>query len=70
MTYTYKVWPELGWAVFVGVAVTIGTELLTFDASVLDKPEAWIAGIVAGAARAVGAAVLSVFRPGGTSGQG
>jgi hypothetical protein len=64
MTYTYKVWPELAWAVFVGAVVVLGTELVTFDVAVLNDPTAWLAGLLGAVARAVGAAILSVFKPG------
>jgi len=61
--YRFKVLPEVGWAVFVGVAVAIGTELITVNVDTLDRPETLIASIVAGSARAIGGALLATLRP-------
>lgn len=63
--YDFKVLPEIGWAIFVGILVALGTELATFNATVLDDPTPWIAALIGGMARAVGAAILSVLRPSG-----
>lgn len=65
MWYRFKVLPELGWAVFVGVAVAVGTELITVNQATLDNPAALIAAMVAGSARAVGGAILAVLKPSG-----
>lgn len=61
--YDFKILPEIAWAIFVGLLVAFGTELATFNADVLDDPRLWIASLVGGMARAVGAAILSVLRP-------
>lgn len=61
--YRFKILPEIAWAIFVGISVAIGTELVTVDTTTLDDPSTLIASIVAGAARAVGGALLAVLRP-------
>lgn len=62
-TYDFKILPEIGWSIFVGVLVAVGTELATFNAHTLDDPRVLIASLIGGMARAVGAAILSVLRP-------
>lgn len=62
--YNFKLLPELAWALFVGLLVAVGVELVAFDPGVaLADPAAWVIVLLGSAARAVGAALLAVLRP-------
>ena len=64
MTYTYKMLPELGWAVLIGIVVVVAEALLVFDETVFTEWESWAVALAAAVARSVGASLLNVFRPG------
>lgn len=59
MEYTYKLYPELLWAVAVALIAFLAQIFVVFDPSAIDNWEAWATAFFAGAARAAAAAVLA-----------
>ena len=64
MQYDFKIAQEVGWAVLIGVAVFAATTLMAFDPATVTDWQTWAVALGGGLARTVGAAVLTVLRPG------
>ena len=62
--YTFKLLPEMGWAVLTGLIIVVAEALLTFDETVFTAPRAWGVALLAAASRSVGASVLNAIRKG------
>ncbi len=64
MTYEFKSWPELGWAVAVAGAVAVLTSLAEFDPGAIADWRTWFVALAAAAVRAAaGAAIAVLTRP-------
>lgn len=64
MHYTFKLGPEVAWAVAVAVATVVLTELVTFDEATLTDPIAWGSALLAASVRAAaGAALAAITKP-------
>lgn len=63
MKYTFKLGPELAWAVGTALVVVLAEAAITFDAeAVLSEPRAWGVALVTSAFRSAGAVLLNQLR--------
>jgi hypothetical protein len=64
MNYDFKRWPELGWAVLVGIVVAVTPIVVETDVGMVGNWQVWAVALAAAAARAgIAAAVAWFARP-------
>lgn len=61
--YNWKRWPELAWAVGIAVIVVLATTAVSFEPETIVNWQTWAVGVGGACVRAVGVALLAVFKP-------
>lgn len=61
MTYTFKLGPEMAWAVAVAAVVAVLQVLVEFDPSAITDWRAWAIALGASAVRAAAGAAIAIF---------
>lgn len=68
--YNFRIFPELGFAIFVAVLIALGELLLGLDETIWNDAAAWGRLAVGALARAIGGAILTVLTKGAFLGPG